>query len=209
MLPNLISYPSSLCGVNHLLCVSLCPVVFVCFLYSMSVSHYHQFPEHRACISQHKSRVDAMMWRPLLLFFLSLSPCEGCDEECLTGSNRICQREEDLSKLCANQSEVNNNIFRCDSQESSSKNGSRIAKEGDNITLVAQGDHWGQGCSFEIKNTENGVTICYIDENREDQRKGDRPKLCSETKQPDECRQPGSGRYKVRDILEKLGASFF
>ena len=120
-----------------------------------------------------------------------------------TNINRICQREEDLSKLCANQSEVNNNIFRCDSQESSSKNGSRIVKEGDNITLVAQGDHWGQGCSFEIKNTENGVTCCYIDENREDQRKGDGPKLCNETKQPDECRQPGSGRYKVTEILEK------
>ena len=146
------------------------------------------------------------MWRPLLFLLLSLSPCRGFDETietCLTGSDRICQLEEDLSKLCENRNETNSDIFRCDLEESSPEDGRKEEfTVGKTIKLEAQGDFHGYGCSFEITNAENGVTCCYIKESREGQRNesSEELKLCNAEKQPEECRQPGSGEYEVKEI---------
>ena len=146
------------------------------------------------------------MWRPLLFLLLSLSPCRGFDETietCLTGSDRICQLEEDLSKLCENLNETNSDIFRCDLEESSPEDGRKEEfTVGKTIKLEAQGDFHGYGCSFEITNAENGVTCCYIKQSREGQRNesSEELKLCNAEKQPEECRQPGSGEYEVKEI---------
>ena len=120
----------------------------------------------------------------------------------MTRSDSVCQRIDDLTQLCKNESKTNSIIFSCNSEESTLKDGSKEFKVGENITLVAQGDHLGYGCSFEIKNTDSGVTCCYIRARRENQRRGEEdPKLCNERKQPAECRQPGSGKYEVKEIL--------
>ena len=138
----------------------------------------------------------------LLLLFLSLNLCKALDDTCVTRSDSVCQREDDLTQLCKNKSETNSTIFSCNSEESKSEDGSKEFKVGENITLVAQGDHLGYGCSFEIKNTDSGVTCCYIRASRENQRRGEEdPELCNERKQPAECRQPGGGKYEVKEIL--------
>merc|ERR1711953_1496696 len=135
----------------------------------------------------------------LLLLFLSLNLCKALDDTCVTRSDSVCQREDDLTQLCKNKSETNSTIFSCNSEESKSEDGSKEFKVGENITFLAQGDHLGYGCSFEIKNTDSGVTCCYIRARRENQRRGEEdPKLCNERKQPAECRQPG--KYEVKEI---------
>ena len=70
--------------------------------------------------------------------------------------------------------------------------------EGETIELKSAGGFAGYGCSFEMKNTEKNLTCCYIHEGREDNRG---KKLCSASKQPDWCRQPGSGEYKVEELV--------
>ena len=144
-----------------------------------------------------------MMWRPLLFLFLSLSPSGGLDETCFTDSGRICERK-DLAKL-SNQTETGKDIFHCDSEEIPAEDRLEEFNEGDIIKIAAEGDFLGHGCSFEVKNTDSGVTCCYIRETREDQRRGevDGLKLCNETEQPQECRQPGSGKYEVKEIPGK------
>jgi len=74
--------------------------------------------------------------------------------------------------------------------------------EGETIELFAVGDKSGFGCSIEIKDTTKYTTCCYIHEEREETR-GE--KLCGEVKQPDGCRQPGRGEYKVEELDGPVG----
>ena len=91
-------------------------------------------------------------------------------------------------------------IYRCDTEEPTNK--LLTFNEGETIELLAVGDKTGYGCSFEIENTTKNVTCCYVHEEREEDR-GER--LCSASKQPNECRQPGSGAYKVEEIDGPIG----
>jgi len=72
------------------------------------------------------------------------------------------------------------------------------ATEGKILELRASGDKSNDGCSF----THLATNCCYVHKLREDVR-GDR--LCSEAKQPIECRQPGSGEYRVDEISGRVG----
>jgi len=74
--------------------------------------------------------------------------------------------------------------------------------EGGPIHLLALGDKSGYGCSFEAEDTEKDLTCCYIHLERENNR-GKR--LCSAPSQPDECRQPDRGEYKVEELDGPVG----
>ena len=89
-------------------------------------------------------------------------------------------------------------MYKCDIEETNQKSKVVTFNEGETIELKPVGDKSGFGCSFEMKNTERDLTCCYIHEEREDTR-GE--KLCSAAKQPTGCRQPGSGEYKVEELV--------
>ena len=154
----------------------------------------------------------AMTWRLLLLSLLCLNFSAESEEPetCLRSSNnRECRREKDwpklLSKLCREESEPSNTIFHCDSEETPLDDHPGTYEEGENITLTIRGDVLGQGCSFEITNSGNGVTCCYITAEREEQGQrqgsGKGKKLCTAPVQPRECRKPEE--YKVEEITSK------
>ena len=145
-----------------------------------------------------------MTWRLLLLSLLCLSfSAESKElETCLRSSNnKECRRENDwpklLSKLCREGSEPNNTIFHCDSEETPLDDHPGTYGEGENITLTIRGEVLGGGCSFEMTNSRNGVTCCYITVERE--KTGRRKKLCTAPDQPRECRKPEE--YKVEEII--------
>merc|ERR1719180_598057 len=77
-----------------------------------------------------------------------------------------------------------------------------IFNQGETIELFAVGDKSEFVCSIEIKSIAKDKTCCYIHEEREETR-GE--KLCGVAKQPDGCRQPGSGDHKVEELDGPVG----
>ena len=141
----------------------------------------------------------AMILSLILLFCIPWNLCEGSKDTCLTNSGSRCAQKS-LQSLCDNQKESNEFVFYCDRGESL-EDEELMVDEGKTITLETVGDFDGYGCSFEIRNIKRGVTCCYIHAGREDQRGSDDGlKLCSDLKQPDTCRQSGSGEYVVEEI---------
>jgi len=118
-----------------------------------------------------------------------LTASDGADPTCHTGSGQVC-------KL----SDTDPTIYKCDIP--TWKHEVQTFNEGETIKLLAVGDKSGYGCSFEIKDKTTNVTCCYIHEEREDNR-GKR--LCGAAKQPEECRQPGSGEYEVEELDGPVG----
>jgi len=129
------------------------------------------------------------LWKLLLLALLSWS--DGTDSFCQTQSGQVCR-----------QNDKDPTIYQCDIEEPTRKKKVMAFKEGETIELFAVGDKSGFGCSIEIKDTSKDKTCCYIHEEREETR-GE--KLCGAVKQPDGCRQPGSGEYKVEELDGPVG----
>ena len=121
------------------------------------------------------------MWIFLLLALSN--PCGGSDAVCQTKSGQVCNRDG-----------TNHSLYHCD-QDQGPKQSEVRADEGGRINLEAYGDKSGYGCSFEFKYADKDATCCYIHEDREESRG---KKLCGGvSKQPEECRQPGGGEYRV------------
>jgi len=138
---------------------------------------------------QHGQAVRHSKWWFTLLFLMALlQGSNGADSFCQTQSGQVCKQSDPTDQT----------IYKCDIEEPTKESTVETFNEGETIELRAVGDKSGFGCSFEMKDTE----CCYIHEEREDTR-GE--KLCSASKQPDECRQPGSGEYKVEELDGPVG----
>jgi len=135
------------------------------------------------------SSLEGSLWKLLLLALLS--PSQSTDSFCQTQSGQVCR-----------QNDKDPTIYQCDIEEPTRKQKVMAFNEGETIELFAVGDKSGFGCSIEIKDTTKGITCCYIHEEREETR-GE--KLCGEVKQPDGCRQPGRGEYKVEELDGPVG----
>ena len=117
----------------------------------------------------------------------------------IDGRNPFCQTQS--GQVCR-QNDQDPTIYQCDIEEPSTKRRVLTFNEDEDIELLAVGDKSGFGCSFEVKLKGRNLTCCYIHLEREEDR-GKR--LCKTPKQPEECRQPGGGEYKVEELDGPVG----